>query len=196
MSGTQTTRQFSVDDVRIGSQEYPETKIEQIYAKAGSTYAVYRTEARVSVRSADDAARAQAQRKNVAPLNADHPEKYLGQSVGDGECVAFVRAAAHVPQTALWRRGRLAKGDATVPRGAAIATFDPDGRYGNHTDGRSHAAIYLSQDEHGLTVLDQWRQPSIHVVQSVLSGSGAPFLSTMEIPSTSLLRRCTRRPLS
>ena len=40
--------------------------------------------------------------------------------------------------------------------GTAIATFDPDGRYGNHTDGRSHAAIYLGQDATGIRVIDQW----------------------------------------
>ena len=40
--------------------------------------------------------------------------------------------------------------------GTAIATFDPDGRYGNHTDGRSHTAIYLGQDATGIRVIDQW----------------------------------------
>lgn len=38
--------------------------------------------------------------------------------------------------------------------GTAIATFDPSGKYGNHTDGRSHAAIYLGQDATGIQVLD------------------------------------------
>ncbi|MEN0580166.1 BPSL0067 family protein [Phytobacter palmae] len=40
--------------------------------------------------------------------------------------------------------------------GTAIATFDAYGRYGNHTDGRSHAAIYPGQDANGIQVLDQW----------------------------------------
>ena len=44
----------------------------------------------------------------------------------------------------------------TIAPGTAIATFDADGRYGNHTDGRSHAAIYLGQDASGIQVLDQW----------------------------------------
>ncbi|ELY6337408.1 BPSL0067 family protein, partial [Cronobacter sakazakii] len=35
-------------------------------------------------------------------------------------------------------------------------TFDGNNHYGNHTDGRSHAAIYLGQDANGIQVLDQW----------------------------------------
>ncbi len=38
----------------------------------------------------------------------------------------------------------------------AIATFDANGRYGNHTNGTSDAAIYLSQDMRGVEIIDQW----------------------------------------
>lgn len=38
--------------------------------------------------------------------------------------------------------------------GTVIATFDSDGLYGNHLDGRSHAAIYLGQGLIGIRVLD------------------------------------------
>jgi hypothetical protein len=31
--------------------------------------------------------------------------------------------------------GELVKGNMTIAPGTAIATFDADGRYGNHTDG-------------------------------------------------------------
>lgn len=81
---------------------------------------------------------------------------YIGQSVGSGQCVAFTQKAANMPRTAVWRRGALVKGNTSIPPGTAIATFGVDGRYGNHTDGRSHAAIYLGQDENGIQVLDQW----------------------------------------
>ncbi|EOI3442298.1 BPSL0067 family protein [Cronobacter turicensis] len=37
-----------------------------------------------------------------------------------------------------------------------MATFEQRGRYGNHTDGRSHAAIYPGQNAYGIVVLDQW----------------------------------------
>jgi hypothetical protein len=43
-----------------------------------------------------------------------------------------------------------------VPRGTAIACFDPDGAYGNHTDGRSHAAVFHEEVPEGLLVWDQW----------------------------------------
>lgn len=87
--------------------------------------------------------------------------RYLGQVIADGQCVALVKAACGCPQTALWKRGALVKGIDHAP-GTAIATFDPpsaefpDGRYGNHTDGRSHAAVYLGQDDLGIDVIDQW----------------------------------------
>ena len=105
---------------------------------------------------------------------APDPASYAGQSVGTGECVAFVEAAASTPHTASWRKGVLVKGNA-VPAGTAIATFDPDGSYGNHTDGRSHAALFVSEREDGLLVWDQWHdhpvsQRTIHF----RGGEGAP----------------------
>ncbi len=90
------------------------------------------------------------------------PQHWLNHVVGDGQCVAFVRTAANVPATAQWRRGSHVKGDATIAQGTAIATFDPDGAYGNHTDGRSHAAIYDGQDDEGLSVYDQWKGQNVH----------------------------------
>ena len=88
---------------------------------------------------------------------AADPERWIGQpSVGSGQCVALVQQATGAPLAAQWRRGALVKGNMALRPGIAIATFDPDGRYGNHTDGRSHAAIYLGQDAHGIRVIDQW----------------------------------------
>jgi hypothetical protein len=85
------------------------------------------------------------------------PERWIGQpSVGSGQCVALVQQATGAPLTAQWRRGALVRGNMALRPGTAIATFDPDGRYGSHTDGRSHAAIYLGQDANGIRVIDQW----------------------------------------
>lgn len=92
---------------------------------------------------------------------AASPENYDGQTVGDGQCVAFVRASSGAPATASWVQGALVKGSA-IRTGTAIATFDPDGTYGNHTDGRSHAAIYVAQDGSGLQVWDQWVGQPVH----------------------------------
>ncbi len=85
------------------------------------------------------------------------PQSWIGHpSVGTGECVPLVQQATGAPHTSQWRRGALVKGDPNLRPGTAIATFDEDGHYGNHTDGRSHAAIYLWQDANGIVVIDQW----------------------------------------
>jgi hypothetical protein len=93
--------------------------------------------------------------------------KYIGHVIGDGQCVEVVKMICGCPQTALWKRGALVKGVAILP-GTAIATFDPpseqfpDGHYGNHTDGQSHAAVYLGETPAGLRVLDQWLTQPCH----------------------------------
>jgi hypothetical protein len=92
---------------------------------------------------------------------SDIQNNYLGKAIGTGQCVAFVEAAAHTPTTASWKCGKVA-GDSTIAAGTAIATFDPTGVYGNHTDGRSHAAIYVSQNSDGLLVYDQWLGQPVH----------------------------------
>jgi hypothetical protein len=89
---------------------------------------------------------------------ASDSERWLGTApVGSGECVSLLRQATGAPHTLTWHRGPTVKGNLALRPGTAIATFDDDGRYGNHTDGRSHAAIYLGQDARGLRVIDQWR---------------------------------------
>jgi hypothetical protein len=94
---------------------------------------------------------------------SDIQQNYLTKVIGSGQCVAFVEAAAKTPLTAQWKRGRIVAGDATIPEGTAIATFDPAGTYGNHTDGRSHGAIYVSQVAgQGLVVYDQWLGQAVH----------------------------------
>jgi hypothetical protein len=89
------------------------------------------------------------------PYVAQSPEDDVGRVVGDGNCVAYVKKAAGCPVTSLWRSGAKARANA-LARGTAIATFQ-NGKYGNYTDGRSHAAIYLSEDKTGLKVMDQWK---------------------------------------
>ncbi len=86
---------------------------------------------------------------------AESPARYVGQAVGNGQCVAYVQAAAGAPNTGQWKRGALVKGGG-IAQGTAIATFDPDLTYGNHVDGRSHAAIFHEEHPEGLLVWDQW----------------------------------------
>jgi hypothetical protein len=102
----------------------------------------------------------------------------IGTLVGDGQCVTFVHAAVATPPASLWKMGEKVRGDQPIRAGTVIATFDPDGCYGNHTDGRSHAAIYLGQDVHGIQVLDQWsghtRQPVHQRTIRFKNGQGLP----------------------
>lgn len=95
------------------------------------------------------------------PYIAAHPESYAGQAVGSGQCVAFVEAACGAPLTASWTQGAKVKG-AALAEGTAIATFGPDGKYANKTDGTSHAAIYVSQNQVGIQVWDQWLGQPVH----------------------------------
>lgn len=91
---------------------------------------------------------------------ATDPTGYLGKVVGDGQCVAYVRAASGAPASSTWGESIKVRA-ADVPTGTAIATFQ-NGRYLNATDGRSHAAIYISQDDQGLWVYDQWIGQPVH----------------------------------
>jgi hypothetical protein len=105
---------------------------------------------------------------------AREPGRHLGVRVGTGHCVALVRELAGLPPTAHWRRGMLVR-DGDVPAGAAIATFDSDGRYGNHTDGRSHACILEAETTEGLEVVDQWMgQPCQRRTIRFKGGRGKP----------------------
>ncbi len=105
---------------------------------------------------------------------ASSPASFAGQRVGTGHCVPFVQIAAGAPHTSRWRRGARVRGG-EVATGAAIATFDAEGRYANRTDGASHAAILVAELPDGLRVWDQWVGQPVH--QRTIrfrAGSGRP----------------------
>jgi hypothetical protein len=110
------------------------------------------------------------------PFVAAQPQAYVGQSVGDGHCVAYVRAAASVPPTSRWIEGEPVWPAEGLPAGTAVATFNAAGRYANATDGSSHACIFLAAGEDGMTVYDQWLKPTIHPVAQrfIRSKGGVP----------------------
>lgn len=82
---------------------------------------------------------------------------YLGRSAGSGQCVALVQAASpDIGSTRNWKCGAPVRGNTELRPGTAIATFNTADRYANATDGSSHAAIYLGQNERGIQVMDQW----------------------------------------
>jgi hypothetical protein len=90
------------------------------------------------------------------PYVCKSPESYSGKRVGNGQCAIFVQEAAGAPNTQLWKAGDKVKGTRAISRGTAIATFDTDGKYPSNKTG-NHAAIYMSQDSHGIWVYDQGR---------------------------------------
>jgi hypothetical protein len=96
------------------------------------------------------------------PHIASLPSYYHGKAYGNGHCVALVCSLTGLPSTSHWRRGASVH-SVTLEPGTAVATFDPDGRYGNHTDQSSHAAVLLGQHDDGsITVFDQWVGQSPH----------------------------------
>ena len=60
------------------------------------------------------------------------------------------------PQTALWKKGALVKGNKDIQPGTAIATFGKDERYASHSTG-NHAALYVGQDATGIFVVEQYK---------------------------------------
>jgi hypothetical protein len=87
----------------------------------------------------------------------DHVGKAYKNDKGNTECVEFIKQTLKAPATSHWKEGtKVTKGDTTIVRGTAIATF-VDGVYPQTGSTGKHAAIYLGQDAMGIIVLDQWR---------------------------------------
>ena len=112
---------------------------------------------RLSADPEASAAKAMAQAKSGASFIAADYARYIGRSVGSGQCVALVQAAnPSIGPTRNWQSGVPVQGNTELRSGTIIATFDSSDRYANALDGRSHAAIYLGQNERGIQVMDQW----------------------------------------
>ena len=95
------------------------------------------------------------------PYILKNPETYVGKAYknnrGNTECVEFIRQTLGVSNTAVWVEGKkVTKGDHSIAKGTAIATF-VKGKYPQEGSTGKHAAIYLDQSEIGIKVLDQWR---------------------------------------
>jgi len=81
-------------------------------------------------------------------LEAVGKQSHYGES---RHCVAAVKKFCGAPQTSQWRKGVLVKGNHSIRKGTAIATFEAaNGGY------QGHAAIYMGQDGIAIQVLDQW----------------------------------------
>jgi len=111
------------------------------------------------------------------PFVDREPYRHSGQVLGNGHCVALVRApnGADAPHTSRWRAGELVLDNENIRPGTVVATFDPEGTYGNHTDGRSHVAIFLGHEDQGFRVLDQWKgHPTSSRLIANRRGTGLP----------------------
>lgn len=93
---------------------------------------------------------------------APDPSACMGEVVDNGHCMRHVQVVAGVPHSSELRKGAKVRGTALIPVGTIIATFDATGCYANATDGSSHIAIYLGQDEEGIEVTDQWVGQPVH----------------------------------
>lgn len=104
---------------------------------------------------------------------------YLGRSVGTGQCVALVKAAnPSLGPASGWAAGASVQGNTALAPGTPIATFDGANRYANATDGSSHAAIYLGQDQRGMLVMDQWAGSSAAIRTIPWSNPGSVAANT------------------
>lgn len=88
----------------------------------------------------------------------DNFEHYNGKVIGDGHCVSLIKHCTGIANTSLWRPGEKVVGNNIEP-GTIIATFKKN-RYANKSG--FHAAIYVSQNENGVVVFDQWQGQPTH----------------------------------
>ena len=93
----------------------------------------------------------------TVPLS--HASKYIGNVVRDGECASGVQQIFKdyhgkwiLKTTSTWKQGKKVF-HSNIKSGTAIASF----KNGRYTGKGCHTAIYVSQDNNGITVYDQWK---------------------------------------
>jgi hypothetical protein len=71
-----------------------------------------------------------------------------------GQCVSYVKKVCpFLPSTANWHKGAQVRDNTSITPGTVIATFNASGHY------HGHAAIYVSQNDLGIKVYDQYVTP-------------------------------------
>jgi hypothetical protein len=107
--------------------------------------------------------------------NPDAPidqETWVGDPPYKGQCVSYVKfVTPGLPQAALWKKGIQVKGERSIARGTVIATFNSDNKY------FGHAAIYESQTDAGINVVDQWITPPPRPIHRRMLRFGAQGLA-------------------
>ena len=99
---------------------------------------------------------------------------------GTGQCAVLVQIYAKAPLTKAWKEGVKVKGNSTIKKGTAIATF-VNGKYPNKAHG-NHSAFYISQDATGIKVMDQWTSKG-KIASRVLTFNGQKKDGTYLDPS-------------
>jgi len=86
---------------------------------------------------------------------------YANTVVGTGHCVSLIRKCSGAPHTSHWKPGHYVLGlpSGSIRSGSIIATF-LNGKYPNKTGW--HAAIYISHNQDGIWVWDQWLGQPVH----------------------------------
>jgi hypothetical protein len=79
---------------------------------------------------------------------------------GNGQCAVFVEMVTHAPKVHFWQKGLKVLGNGgLIQPGTVIATFNSHGIYPNMPHG-NHAALFVSENGHSITVVDQWHGKS------------------------------------
>ena len=91
---------------------------------------------------------------SLGPYTTAPPDDVTSDPNYCGQCVSYVkRVCPSLPQTSKWIKGLPVKDNKNVVEGTVIATFNESGKYWGH------AAIYVSQNDKGIDVYDQWITP-------------------------------------
>lgn len=75
--------------------------------------------------------------------------------VSNKQCAVLIQWYTKPGLAATWKEGAAVKGNTTIAKGTAVATF-VNGKYQNLPHD-NHAAFYISQDATGVKVMDQWK---------------------------------------
>ena len=113
---------------------------------------------------------------SLTPFICPDAGRYAGQVVGDGHCVSLIKLCSGAPHTNAWKPGPRVMPNRLRP-GTIIATFE-NGRYPSYTG--YHAAIYISHDEDGIWVWDQWIGKPVHRRLIRTRHDGAPASNTAQ----------------
>lgn len=76
------------------------------------------------------------------------------EKVGTMQCAALIQYYSSAPKTMFWEEGEMVVGNTTIVKGTPVATF-VDGKYLSNKTG-NHAAYFLSQDDNGITIMEQF----------------------------------------